>query len=79
MSDEGDGPIHQAFWVFPVSVGACYGFLGLLLFAKYVSGGIELGRLPWAITSQVILYVGFLVVFGAFFGFVKSAIVDSKA
>jgi hypothetical protein len=74
MADEqDDGPIHQAFWVFPTTIGTCYGFLALVLFAKYVSGGMELSELPWAVTAQVILFVVFMVVFGAFFGFVKTA------
>ena len=35
MSDEeSEGVVHQAPWVFFVTVGACFGFLALVLVAK---------------------------------------------
>jgi hypothetical protein len=33
-----DGPIHQAPWVFWVTVGACFGFAALVLGVKALTG-----------------------------------------
>lgn len=36
-----DQPLHQAPWVFFATVGACFGFLTLLMFAKTMVAGIS--------------------------------------
>lgn len=63
--DEHDGPIHQAFWVFPLTLFACYAFLVLVMGAKWAAKSVNVAEFFQVFGVQAALLVGFLIFFGA--------------
>lgn len=61
---EEEGPIHQAPWVFYLTVAVSYGALALISFAKYITDGAELGELGYMFAVQAGVLTTFLVFFG---------------
>ena len=52
-AEEHDEPLHQAPWVFFATVGTCFGFLTLVLFAKMMTGGVPM----WVFGTAATLFV----------------------
>ena len=62
--EEHEGPIHQAPWVFYLTVAVCYGVLALIMLAKWSTETTELGDILWLFAIQA----GVITAFVAFFG-----------
>lgn len=68
MSDnheEHDGPIHQAVWVFPLTLFACYAFLVLVMGAKWAADSVNATEFFKVFGVQAAILAGFLAMFGA--------------
>lgn len=63
--EEHDGPIHQAVWVFPLTLFACYAFLVLVMGAKWAANSVNAAEFFEVFGVQAVMMVGFLVFFGA--------------
>ena len=59
-----EGPIHQAPWVFYLTVAVCYGVLGLIMFAKWSSENADMGDIAYVFAVQAGLLTVFVTVFG---------------
>lgn len=68
-------PIHQAPWVFPTTVLACYGFLVIVMGAKWAAFAVDkkAALTPHTVNGakfftvfgvQAIIFIGFLLLFG---------------
>lgn len=77
--EEQEGPIHQAPWVFYVTVGAAYGALALIMFAKFVTDDAELGELAYLFAVQAGVLTTFVVFFGGFLYVANKLIGAAKA
>lgn len=62
--EEHEGPIHQAGWVFYLTVAVCYAVLGLVMFAKWSAEAIEFGDIIQVFGIQAAVLVVFIAVFG---------------
>lgn len=73
--DEQDGPIHQAPWVFFLTVGVCYAVLMLIMFAKFFSSdSMALADLGEVFGLQAALFAGFSALFGGLVYFANGLI-----
>lgn len=57
-------PIHQAFWVFPIALFAAYGFLVIVMGAKWAADSVDMAGFFKVFGIQAVLLVVFLVLFG---------------
>jgi hypothetical protein len=64
---EEEGPIHQARWVFYLTVGVCYAALGLVMFGKWSGERASLDEIGYLFTVQAGVIASFLVLFGVIF------------
>ena len=64
--DEQEGPIHQAPWVFFVTVGVCYAVLTLIMFAKFMSESASVAEIGELFGYQALVFTVFCAVFGGF-------------
>ena len=62
--DEHDGPIHQAGWVFYLTVAVCYAVLGVIMLAKFAVDGVEFGDIVKMFAIEGVVLAVFLAVFG---------------
>lgn len=62
--EEHEGPIHQAGWVFYLTVAVCYAVLGLVMFAKWSAETIEFGDIIQVFAIQAGVLAVFIGVFG---------------
>jgi hypothetical protein len=64
-SEEQEGPIHQAPWVFFVTVGVCYAVLMLIMFAKFMaSDSMMMADVLEVLGIQAAFFAGFAALFG---------------
>jgi hypothetical protein len=61
---EHEGPIHQAVWVFPLTVIVCYLFLVLVMGAKWAAESVDFAEFMKVIGIQAAIFAAFLGVFG---------------
>lgn len=62
--EEHEGPIHQAGWVFYLTVAVCYAVLGLVMFAKWSAEATEMGDIVQVFAIQAGVLAVFVVGFG---------------
>lgn len=63
--EEHEGPIHQAGWVFYLTVAVCYAVLALVMFAKWSAETTEFGDIINVFAIQAGVLATFVVVFGS--------------
>jgi hypothetical protein len=59
-----EGPIHQAPWVFYLTLAVSYGVLALVMFAKWSAEATDLADIGYVFAVQAGLLVAFVAVFG---------------
>lgn len=72
--EEQETPIHQAFWVFPMTLFACYAFLVLVMGAKWAADSVNTTEFFKVFGVQAAILVGFLVFFGWLIYFINKLV-----
>ncbi|QDG51931.1 hypothetical protein FIV42_14640 [Persicimonas caeni] len=62
--EEHEGPIHQAGWVFYLTVAVCYAVLALVMFAKWSADSAEIADIVNVFAIQAGVLAAFIAVFG---------------
>lgn len=64
MSDNHEGPVHQAYWVFPLTLFSSYAFLVLVMGAKWAADDVNAAVLFKVFGVQAAVLLAFLFIFG---------------
>lgn len=71
---EEEGPIHQARWVFFLTVGVCYAALGLVMFGKWTGERVTPSEIGYLFSVQAGVILSFMVLFGVILYFANKLI-----
>lgn len=77
--EEHEGPIHQAPWVFYLTVAICYAVVTLIMGAKYAVGDVEFGEIAKLYIVEIGLMTAFLLFFGSLIYFVNKLLGATSA